>query len=163
MTDQKPLIESHSGRLAIKFAKTSLLRHGVPLISEEFPSVEDFILSLTGITAPSALIDSNAMAAPEMAAARTLFDANLRDFLDTIVDASQQGEPGGSGYAGSPPSRPTSDTIQVDGTLRCASPTTERPLLALPTRGPELARAMQGLNVSASVCPMPTSPALAPS
>ena len=115
MTDQKPFIETNAGKLAVKFARSSLYKQGVPDTHESDPCVEDFILSAASITVPTAQADKNYLTSPEVAAARAQFEAILRDFLanfETEV-APEDLNDGSSG--GLPASRTSSAKIQVQG------------------------------------------------
>jgi hypothetical protein len=64
MTDKIPLIETNTGKLAAKFAKANLLSKGVPLSSEEVPSVKDFYLAMVDISVPAAMAAKHVASTP---------------------------------------------------------------------------------------------------
>ena len=82
MTDQIQFIETNDGKLAMKIAKSKLVKRGVPLTSDEVACVEDFLLQVSGITVPSALAGKTAATSPELAEAKAAFDATLQIFFE---------------------------------------------------------------------------------
>ena len=72
MTNQKPYIESVSGKLALAAAQLNLHKHGLPATvadNEDGPvfSMEHFLEAVSSITAPSEMVSTNDMLAVEMA------------------------------------------------------------------------------------------------